>query len=176
MLNRFKNTWEITHNWQLIYPFLGILASGFSGYLIAKGILKSINFQNTALKWSVLMLVSLTITYLIIHISLWCFKKLEHRWKVNFRWEFIAIFLVFAVTGSTAGKISDPFMNLVGLAKETTSGWLYWPVRILLIFPIYQVLLVIFGWLFGKYRFFRDFAIKMTSRMGLRFLFPKQSR
>jgi len=174
VIKSFKNTWEISHNWQLIYPFLGILASGFSGYLIAKGVIKSINFQNTLLKWSVLAFVSLVITYLIIRLSLWCFKKLEHRWKVDFRWEFIAIFLVFAVTGSTAGKISNPFMNLIGLAKETTNGWIYWPVRILLIFPFYQVLLVIFGWLFGKYQFFRDFAVKMVSRLGFAFLFKNQ--
>ena len=93
---------------------------------------------------------------------------------MTYRWEYIAIFLVFAVTGSTAGKISDPVMEWIGLARASISGWLYWPVRIVLIFPLYQVLLVIFGWLFGKYHFFRDFAIKMTSRMGFGFLFKRQ--
>ena len=171
MLNRFKHKWEITHNWQLIYPFLGLIGAAFSSYLIAKRILKSFDFQNTSLKWGALLVIGLAIMYLIIRISLWCFKKLENRWKVDFRWEFIAIFLVFAVTGSSAGRLSNPFMELIDLPREVTNGWIYWPIRILLIFPVYQVLLVIFGWLFGKYRFFRDFAIKMLSRMGLGSLF-----
>ena len=66
-------------------------------------------------------------------------------------------------------------MDLIGLGKDITSGWIYWPVRILLIFPIYQVLLVIFGWIFGQYTFFKAFATKMVSRLGLGFLFPKEA-
>ena len=118
----------------------------------------------------ILSVLALLLGYLFIKISLWCFKKLENKWTVTYRWEFIAIFLCFAVTGSSAGRLSDPLMALIGLSKESTNGWLYWPVRILLIFPIYQVLLVIFGWIFGQYVFFKDFAKKMMSRIGLGFL------
>jgi hypothetical protein len=40
-----------------------------------------------------------------------------------------------------------------------------------LIFPIYQVLLVFFGFIFGQFKFFWNFEKKMLSRMGLGFLF-----
>jgi hypothetical protein len=115
--------------------------------------------------------VGLLITYLLIKITLWLFTKLYARWEVKARWELIAMFLVFAVTGSTAGKLSDPLMELIGLDRSITNGWIYWPVRIFLIFPIYQILLVIFGWIFGQYSFFKAFAIKMVRRMGFGFLF-----
>lgn len=173
-MNNFKNRWEITKNWQLLFPFLGVVASLLCGYIIALKIIGkfTIGSDNTAtiLVW----LVALALAYLFIKISLWCFKKLKNRWQVNYRWEFIAIFLCFAVTGSTAGRLSDPIMSVIGLSQENITSWIYWPVRILLIFPIYQVLLVFFGYIFGQYTFFKEFAIKMMSRMGLGLLVKKR--
>lgn len=174
-MENFKKRWEITKNWQLIYPFLGLIASFFCGYLISKGIVKLFTTPETTGHFMALAIGTLIVSMVIIKVTLWLFTKLYKRWGVTYRWELIAMFLVFAVTGSTAGKISDPIMELIGMSREVTSGWLYWPVRILLIFPIYQVLLVIFGWIFGQYAFFKSFAIKMVSRMGLGFLFPKHS-
>jgi hypothetical protein len=173
VIQNFKNRWEINKNWQLIHPFLGMIATFFSAYLIARGIVKAISFQNETYTYIAMILISLAIAYILLKITFWLFTKLYKRWGVTQRWQLIAMFLVFAITGSTAGKLSNPLLELIGLAKDTTNGWLYWPVRILLIFPIYQVLLVIFGWIFGQYAFFKNFAIKMASRMGLGFLFKK---
>ena len=170
-MKQFKQRWEITHNWQLIHPFLGIIAAAFCGYLIAKAILKSFIVADHDYYLLTVIGVSLLITYLLIKITLWLFTKLYARWEVKARWELIAMFLVFAVTGSTAGKLSDPLMEFIGLDRSITNGWIYWPVRIFLIFPIYQILLVIFGWIFGQYSFFKAFAIKMVRRMGFGFLF-----
>lgn len=171
MIQNFKNRWEITQNWQLIHPFLGMIATFFSAYLIARAIVNAIAFQNETYSLIATILLLLVVTYLILKITLWLFTKLYKRWGVTQRWQLIAMFLVFAITGSTAGKLSNPLLELIGLAKDTTNGWIYWPVRILLIFPIYQVLLVIFGWIFGQYTFFKNFAVKMASRMGFAFLF-----
>lgn len=167
----FKTRWEITQNWQFIHIILGLIATLASAYLIARAIYVPA-FESSIPVATIFL--SLPIAFLIIWITLWLFKKLYTRWGVTYRWELIAIFLVFAITGSTAGKLSNPLMGLIGLGKEVTSGWIYWPVRILLIFPIYQVLLVIFGWIFGQYIFFKAFATKMVSRLGLGFLFPKE--
>ena len=99
-----------------------------------------------------------------------CFEKLKHKWPVEQRWEMIAIFIVFAITGSISGKLAGPFTELIGLRQGNVSGWIFWTARILLIFPIYQVLLVFFGWLFGQFAFFWAFEKKMLKRMGLGFL------
>ncbi len=98
-------------------------------------------------------------------------EKLKERWGVSSNWQIVVIFVVFAITGSTAAKIAGPITNLLGISGDTTPGYIYWPIRILLIFPIYQVLLVAFGWLFGQYQFFWNFEKKMLRRIGLgRFL------
>lgn len=172
-MEHFKQRWEITKNWQLIHPFLGLIAAALCGYLLARVILKSFILPDNSYYLMVLISGGLLLASVLIKISLWLFTKLYDRWKVKARWELIAIFLAFAITGSTAGKLSNPIMDLIGLDRSITNSWIYWPVRILLIFPIYQILLVIFGWLFGQYSFFKPFAIKMVSRMGFGFLFKK---
>ncbi|MEP2935535.1 MAG: DUF6787 family protein [Gilvibacter sp.] len=99
-------------------------------------------------------------------------QKLKERWKVTSNLQLFVIFLVFAVTGSTAAKFAGPVTEYAGVTKEM-GGWIYWPVRILIIFPVYQVLLVIFGWLFGEFEFFWNFEKKMLRGLGLGFLVKK---
>lgn len=98
-------------------------------------------------------------------------EKLKQRWGIDSNFQIIVIFIVFAITGSASAKLAAPLTGFIGLEEEMVSGWIYWPVRILLIFPIYQVLLVFFGWLFGQYKFFWAFEKKMLKRLGLGFLF-----
>lgn len=97
--------------------------------------------------------------------------KLKQRWGITSNFQVVVIFIVFGITGSLSAKLAAPLTEYIGLQEGEVSGWIYWPVRILLIFPIYQVLLVFFGWLFGQYRFFWDFEKKMLKRMGLGFIF-----
>ena len=98
-------------------------------------------------------------------------EKLKERWGVASNWQLTVIFVVFAITGSTAAKFAAPLTDMIGVTKEM-GGWIYWPVRILIIFPAYQVLLVFFGWLFGEFQFFWAFEKKMLRHLGLSFLFP----
>lgn len=172
-MENFKKRWEITKNWQLIHIVLGLLATLFSGYLLGKGISKWFATPDTTLYYISIVVTTIILSYIIIKVTLWLFTKLYKRWEVTYRWELVAIFLVFALTGSFSGRLSNPLMELIGLDRELTNGFIYWPVRILLIFPIYQVLLVFLGWIFGQYTFFKAFAIKMVSRMGFGFLFSK---
>ena len=99
-------------------------------------------------------------------------KRLKERWGVTSNWHLTVIFIVFAITGSTAAKFAAPITDMIGVTKEM-GAWIYWPTRILIIFPAYQVLLVFFGWLFGEYTFFWGFEKKMLRHLGLSFLFQK---
>ncbi|PIE50892.1 MAG: hypothetical protein CSA38_00880 [Flavobacteriales bacterium] len=64
------------------------------------------------------------------------------------------IFVVFSINGSFATFIAKPLMSFIGLGKETTSAWVFWPVRIILIFIVYQTTLPIVGFCFGQFDFF----------------------
>lgn len=103
-------------------------------------------------------------------------RKLKERWGIRSNFQLIVILIIFAITGSSSVYVAKPFLNLIGLQQENfpESWWgatLYWTLRILLIFPFYQILLVAYGWLFGQFKFFWNFEKKMLKRMGLGFLF-----
>ena len=103
-------------------------------------------------------------------------EKLKERWGIENNWAIIAILIVFAINGSFSAWIAKPVTEFFGITPETLSpSWLYWTVRILLIFPIYQITLPIVGWLFGQFKFFWNFEKKFLRRLGLGFLFKKEN-
>jgi len=96
-------------------------------------------------------------------------KKLKKRWNIQSNGQLFIVFLVFAITGSSAAKLAAPLTEFFEIKK--VMGWyIYWPFRILIIFPIYQLLLVFYGWVYGEFRFFWKFEKKMLRGMGLRFI------
>jgi hypothetical protein len=95
-------------------------------------------------------------------------KKLKEKWGITSTSQLIIILIVFSVTGSIAVWIARPLLDLVGLDKATLSPWIFWPIRVSIIFPIYQVLIVIIGALFGQFRFFWNFEKKMLVRLGFK--------
>ena len=100
-------------------------------------------------------------------------EKLKKRWNIESNWSVIAIFVVFAINGSFAAWVAKPITAFLGLSSESISSAVYWPLRILLIFPIYQLTLPLVGWLFGQFKFFWAFEKKFLSRLGLGFLFKE---
>ncbi|GGB65544.1 hypothetical protein GCM10007424_01830 [Flavobacterium suaedae] len=98
-------------------------------------------------------------------------KKLKERWGINSNFQLVIIFIVFAVTGSTSAYLSKPVLAWMGITKDTLPLYFYIPLYIILIFPIYQVLLVSFGFIFGQFKFFWAFEKRMLKMMGFGFLF-----
>lgn len=171
-MERIKNRWDITKNWHYLFPVLGVVLLLLTAYTLSRRTLHLIGYNNTVWEWPYTLVTVGILYYLMLKFFLWCFKKLSNKWIVDQRWEMIAIFIVFAITGSLAGKLAGPLTEFVGLGKESVNGWIYWSARILLIFPIYQIFLVFIGWLFGQFQFFWSFEKKMLKRMGLGFLIP----
>jgi len=98
-------------------------------------------------------------------------KKLKQRWGIDSNFQILIIFLVFTINGSFAVYIANPVTNFIGIDKETTAPLLFWPIRILVVFIIYQITLVIVGTIFGQKKFFWNMEKKMLRRFGLgRFL------
>ena len=95
-------------------------------------------------------------------------RKLKEKWGITSDFQLVIILIVFSVTGSIAVWIAKPLLDFVGLDKTTLSPWVFWPIRISIIFPIYQVLIVIIGALFGQFKFFWNFEKKMLVRLGFK--------
>lgn len=98
-------------------------------------------------------------------------EKLKQRWGIEQNWQIIIILIVFAVTGSTASIIGKPILSFFQITTENFGSFGYWTIRIVLLFVMYQFLLVFFGWLFGQHKFFWAFEKKMLSRLGFKRFF-----
>lgn len=97
--------------------------------------------------------------------------KLKERWGITSNFQLVVIFIVFAVTGSSSAYLSKPVLEWLGVTKDSMPLWIYIPLYLILIFPIYQVLLVFFGFISGQFKFFWAFEKKMLRAVGLGFLF-----
>lgn len=173
-MKAFKERWEIQKNWQLIFPFLGITALLYTAYIFSKRIIRAfIDRHENQILYYLLIAVSVALFfYIMLRFFLWCFKKLENKWITNYRWEMISIFLVFAITGTSSVRIAKPLLEAIGFTQSLFgesffSGFIYWVARIIIILPLYQVLLIIFGSIFGQFKFFWEFEKKMLRRMRI---------
>ncbi|WP_396143066.1 DUF6787 family protein [Flavobacterium sp.] len=97
-------------------------------------------------------------------------KKLKERWGVTSNKQIVIIFTVFAITGFSSLQLAKPFLSLIGIPDTFEPHWLYRVLRLLLIFPIYQIILVFVGYIFGQFSFFWEFEKKMLVRLKLGFI------
>lgn len=95
-------------------------------------------------------------------------KRLKEKWEIKSNSQFIIILIIFSVTGSLAIWVVKPILEIVGLDKSTVNPWIFWPIRIAIIFPIYQIMILVIGALFGQFKFFLAFEKKMLVRLGFK--------
>ncbi len=160
-MEKFKKHWEIQNNWQLLFPFFGMIILGYSAFKIASAFLKDYGIVLTSI-------LAVVILFLLIKLTLFLFRKLEKKWILDYKWEMIRVFMVFAITGSSSIFVGRPIIKLLGITKENLNPILYWVLFIIIGLIFYQILLVSFGWLFGQFKFFWEFEKKMLRRFGLK--------
>jgi hypothetical protein len=86
--------------------------------------------------------------------------KLKNRWGVKTVWDVVIILVVFACTGFTIVFIK----RVVGIDSDSPMGWrIGFYIGVLL---IYQVVLLFYGFLFGKFQFFYNFEKRMLKRIA----------
>ena len=51
--------------------------------------------------------------------------------------------------------------------ENLEKNFFYWSIRILIIFPLYQILLIIVGTIFGEFKYFWEMEKKILRRFGL---------
>ena len=99
--------------------------------------------------------------------------KLKERWGLTSNWEIVAILIAFSINGSFATWVAKPLTGLIGISSET-DGWLFWSIRIPLIFIIYQITLPLSGLLVGQFKFFWNMEKKMLKRIGFKRCFSEE--
>jgi manganese efflux pump family protein len=98
-------------------------------------------------------------------------KKLKAKWGIQSNLQLIVIFVVFAVTGSSSVYVSTPIFDFFGISKDSLNIFLFYILKIIIVFPVYLVLLLFFGFISGQIKFFWKFEKNMLINMGFGFLF-----
>ena len=94
-------------------------------------------------------------------------QKIINKFHAKSFKHLIIIFLVFALSGSASLLMSSSILNAINLKELINFYPLYLLVRIVLLIPIYQLVLIIIATLFGEFRYFWNFEKKFFKRLRL---------
>ncbi|MBS9523512.1 hypothetical protein KIH41_12370 [Litoribacter ruber] len=88
-------------------------------------------------------------------------QKLQAKWGLESMWQVVLVLLVFAATGTTIMVIKKPLLDLMGIDMSTGGFWkstLYF----LFVLPLYQIVLLFYGFVFGQFSFFWEKEKKLV--------------
>lgn len=89
-------------------------------------------------------------------------EKLKKRWKLESAWQVVVVLVVFACTGFTILFLKKPLLNwLAGEQGDTTLATVLYYIFIL---PLYNVILLGYGFIFGQFKFFWEFEKRFMAR------------
>lgn len=89
--------------------------------------------------------------------------RMRERWGVKSNWSVVAILASFSLAGSLVLRVSRPIMHVA--VPPDAPKWLWWTVRVTLIPPVYEIILLIIGTLLGQREFFWNKQKRLWSRI-----------
>ena len=95
-------------------------------------------------------------------------KKLQNKWELHTIGQVIMVLIVFSCTGFSVLFIREPILYLFTNGSNEREWW-HMALYILVILPIYNIILLVYGFIFGQFPFFW----KYEQRMIRRFFFKK---
>ena len=97
-------------------------------------------------------------------------NRLKEKWGIKSNFQLVIILIVFAITGSISALISSPIIDFI-FGESDINGIVKFILQLLIIMPIYQVLLLFFGYIFFQFNVFFKFVKKFLKLFELGFLF-----
>lgn len=90
-------------------------------------------------------------------------QRLQSKWKLDSLFQVILVLVVFACTGFTILFIKNPILDFFGVEK---GGFLNTLLYLLLVLPLYQIILLIYGFIFGQFKFFWEKEKQFLRRLS----------
>ncbi len=91
-------------------------------------------------------------------------RRLQSKWQLKSLTQVLLVLLVFACTGTTILLIKNPILGFFGI--ERGGGFINTLAYLLLVLPLYQIMLLIYGFIFGQFRFFWEKEKQLVKRIG----------
>ncbi len=93
-------------------------------------------------------------------------NRLQSKWQLKSMSQVLLVLLVFACTGTTILFIKNPILSFFGIVRGEGQGFFNTLAYLLLVLPLYQILLLVYGFIFGQFRFFWEKEKKLVKRIG----------
>jgi len=91
-------------------------------------------------------------------------NRLKTRWEIKSTWQVVIILIVFSCTGFSVLYVEKLVYDFLDLPKVN-----HWYISMLLFMvitlPLYNLLLLFYGFIFGQFRFFWNFEKRFFSRI-----------
>ena len=84
-------------------------------------------------------------------------RKLIKSFQAKSLNHLIIIFVIFAISGSCSVLVSSSLLSAIDLKNIISFYPLYIFIRIVIIIPIYQLMLILIATLFGEFKYFWKF-------------------
>ena len=84
------------------------------------------------------------------------FKSLNHL---------ILIFIIFGISGSLTLILSEPIINFIKINEIVENTFILLFLRIIIIFPLYQLVLISIATIFGEFNYFLSFERSMLKKL-----------
>ena len=76
----------------------------------------------------------------------------------------ILIFIIFGISGSLTLILSEPIINFIKMNEILENTFILFLLRIIIIFPLYQLVLVSIATIFGEFNYFLSFEKNMFKK------------
>ncbi len=93
-------------------------------------------------------------------------QRLQSKWQLKSLTQVLLVLLVFACTGTTILLIKNPLLAFFGIERGGGQGALNTLLYLLLVLPLYQIMLLAYGFVFGQFRFFWEKEKQLLKRIG----------
>jgi hypothetical protein len=92
-------------------------------------------------------------------------SKLKKRWGISSTLQVVIILIVFSCTGFSVLYAQALVRDLLGIPQN--AEWYYRVLFFMIItLPLYNILLLFFGFIFGQFRFFLEFEKNFFRRIA----------
>ena len=77
----------------------------------------------------------------------------------------ILIFIIFGISGSLTLILSEPIINFIKINEIVENKFFLLLLRIIIIFPLYQLVLILIATIFGEFNYFLSFERSMLRKL-----------
>lgn len=99
-------------------------------------------------------------------------EKMKKRWGVESFGGLLLILFIFAITGITTLYVRNVVFEWIGIGSATPF-WIELLAWLLVVFPVYQLLFLFFGFITGQFQFVWKFEKKSLNRIKSLFVGSK---